>query len=278
MSVPTSLPTSLLIWGGPVMAMNIAKVRWMSPVTPLVVNHGPDGGIGSSSFSMLADSYRDAQGRILPNLLAKYGLKRSMFDRVAIAGFSAFHGLASPLLLADGDSIDAAVLDDACFSNYASLAKKGYVSFGARAARGERLMVMTTSAGGGPSVGYSTGYECGDASFAGAVAESGVSPEPYSPPVPVPVPISGKGQRAGDFFYLNYNTDYAHGDHVHKLAVPVLDVFLAPYLARPLGAPGPLHYPPVSPGFSGAQILAGVGVAALIGGLTWATRKRAWPS
>jgi len=260
-----------LIWSGPVQASDIKAVRWMSPVTVLVVSRGPDGGFGSSSFSLLADSLRDSQGRILPNLLAQHHLSASSFDRIAIAGFSAFHGLASPLLLADGDRIDAAVLNDACFSSYASLPKSGFVSFGARAARGQRLLVMSASAGGGGA--YSRGFECADASFEKAVQEAGVLPEFYPPPPPVPVPKSGTSRRAGDFFYLNYNRDFSHGDHVHNLAVPLLDVFLAPYLAREIGAANS----PATSGIRASHVAAGIGIATLLGGLAWAAKERSWP-
>ena len=268
---------SLLIWGGPVQASDIKAVRWMSPVSVLVISRGPDGGFGSSSFSQLAASCKDKDGHILPTLLARNHLSADMFGRIAIAGFSAFHGLASPLLLADGDAIDAAILNDACFSSYDHLAKSGYVSYGERAALGEKLMVMTASAGGGKSVGYSTGYECANASFNGAASAAGVQPELYNPPLPLPSPQSGIGKRAGDLFYLDYHSDYSHGDHVHKLAVPVLDIFLAPYLARAPGAFGPLHVggPPFR--VSSGEIAAGLGLITLVGGLAYAARKRSWP-
>ncbi len=225
----------LLIWGGPVYADTPGKVAWRRPTTSLVRNTGIDG-IGSNAFAALAESLRDASGHILPNLLAAAGATRGQFDKVAIAGFSAFHGLAAPLLAADGDAIDACVLHDACFSSYAGLEKRGYVSFGARAARGEKLFVATASAGGGGE--YSTGFECVWANANAAAASAGRALQPYTPPASLPVPA--RGARAGNLIVLDYQGAYMHGDHVNQLGVPVLDAFLAPYLAGEFGSSGAL--------------------------------------
>ena len=148
---------SLLIWGGPVFADTPTKVQWKSPVDILVVNQGANGGIGSDAFAQLGASLKGADGRILDNLLTSRGKKRGDYGKIAIAGFSAWHGLANQLLLADGDLIDAAISVDSCFSAMNSPAKPGYAAFARMAARGQKLFVLTASKGGGAGSGATLG-------------------------------------------------------------------------------------------------------------------------
>jgi hypothetical protein len=236
--------TDLLIWGGPVAQSTLGPLAnpdaWPRPTQIVTFNQGPDGGIGSSSFQLLANSFKDSNGRILPNLLASIGAKRSDYDKVSIAGFSAFHGLASDLLGADGDDIDAAVLLDACFTGIPASPKPGYVSYGERAAMGERLMVYTSSWGGGFGSGnakcpgcpdYSTGSDAVRASFMAAAAGVGCSPSDYTPPDTVPQPA--EAFRCSSLIWLDYHDAYSHGQHPIVLGPDVLKTFLLPYLSNP---------------------------------------------
>lgn len=209
------------------------EVKWESPVEVLTINQGAGGGIGSDAFAQLGASLKGSDGRILDNLLASKGRKRSDYGKVAIAGFSAWHGLANQLLLADGDRIDAAISVDSCFSAMNSPAKPGYASFARMAARGQKLFVLTASKGGGAGSGatlgpggvdYSTGFDCVRASLAN---------EHLSPTsVPAGMPPIGEGscKRAGSLWALEY-LDLRHDQHAHELSVPLMQTFLAPYLA-----------------------------------------------
>ncbi len=217
-----------LLYGGPVYATDPDKVKWQTDVEVFPIT-----GNGSSWFGQYADSMKGPDGRILPSILAQKGKTRSDYDKVAIAGFSAFHGLASPLLLADGDSIDAAILIDSCFSAMGTPAKAGYVSYAARAASGGKLMVMTIGPGGGPGSGatispdtpdFSSATDCAMASTAGAGSFS-----PYTPPPGLP-PEQAQALKCGGIILLPY-LEYRHDQHINQLAVPVMQVFLAPYLA-----------------------------------------------
>ena len=236
--------TSLLLWTGPVQALDLRSVVWRSPVDLLVISHGPSGGYGSSSFSDLARVSTDSAGHILPMLLAHGHVDLSAYDHVAVAGFSAAHGLMAPLLLADGDRFEAAVCLDACFSDPARLVKPGYASFGARAARGEKLFVMTASAGGGRGSGatigpgvpdFSTGDDCVLATFNTALQIAGVSPSISAAEPPVGLPsftdVHAAFEQAGSFFLLDYARTFQHAQHVHVLAKPVFETFLAPLFA-----------------------------------------------
>lgn len=252
----------LLIWGGPVMRSNLDGIDWGSTKPRIeVFSSGPGGGIGSSSFAALAESMRDANGHVLPNLLASRGLRRDQFDKVAIAGFSAFHGLASALLDADADMIDAAFLLDACFSSVAptSWTKRGYVDFGARAAKRDKVLVYTASAGGGPGGQYpsSTGSECMLANLKASSEKSGVTLSTYIPPAPMPM---GDGLRAGALVGIDYgpqfSSGFTHADLINRIGVQTMQAFAAPFFAGTLGFGWPAW---------AKWTLAALGVAAALG-------------
>lgn len=266
----------LFLWGGPVSTSDVAHVEWQRPTEVVTFNEGI-GGIGSSNFSALAESFRGPDGRILPRLLASRGKHVENYEKISIGGFSAFHGLANLLLLSDGDSIAAAVLLDACFSALANEPKKGYLAFGSEAAHGEKLLVYTSSMGGGQT--YTTGSACARKNFDAACAAAGALPVSALPRDPLPPMTVGLCEQAGDLHLLDYGAQFSHGDHVHKLGVPALDAYLVPYLAKaplPIG-PGPLPAPgekPTSPSSSaGLWLLAG-GAAVFVASFLWSRRSK----
>lgn len=271
------MTSSLLLWTGPVQASDIRNVVWQSPVDIVVISHGPSGGFGSSSFSELARSYQDAGGHLLPTLLAHAHIHPEEYPQIAVAGFSAAHGLMAPLLGADGDRILAAVCLDACFSDPSRLVKPGYLAYGERAVAGEVLFVMSSSAGGGRGSGatigpgvpdFSTGFGCVKETFAQA---TGADPAANARPLPAGLPAmtdaAGGYYRAGNFVVLDYHSQLWHGDHVHKLAKPILETFLAPALAGvPSIAGGP------APGASSSYVPY-VAAAGAVGALLWVLYK-----
>jgi hypothetical protein len=267
----------LLIWGGPVYAPgsspyaagDVGKVQWERPTDIVTFSHGAGGGIGSDAFSGLASSFRDADGRILPRLLASTGRDIASYEQIAIAGFSAFHGLANQLLGSDGDYIDAAVLLDSCFETPGSAPKAGYASFAERAARGDRLMVFTASSGqNGPGLPPTThGYDCAFAAANLGAARAGNPLTQESVPEGIIPPKCGAFQ-AGGLWVLNYCDAYLHGDHINALSVKVLQHLLAPYLGDAQSGATPGHhggfwsrYWPVL-AVGGVVLTAGLGVAA----------------
>lgn len=225
---------SLLIFGGPVFADTPTKVAWQSPVDIIAVT-----GNGSTYFSNVGEQYRGSDGRILRNLVAANGKNLDDYGKVALAGFSAFHGLANLILDADSDLVDAMVSIDSCFSAIDHPAKRGYSKFAKKAARGSALFCLTWGPGGGPGSGATISSSTPDFSFAkdcvlASVAEAGSL---RHVPVPDGLPPTDEGYalKNGGILILPYE-HLRHDQHIHDLAVPLMQVTLAPYLAQTFSA------------------------------------------
>lgn len=219
---------ALLIWGGPVFADTPSKVRWPEGWTVDVV---PVTGNGSSFFGQLANSYRGPDGRILRNLVAAKGKDLASYDKVMLAGFSAFHGLANEILKADTDLVDAMVSLDSCFSGITAPKKEGYARFGDKAARGSAFFLLTIGPGGGVGSGatlgpggqdFSSAYDCVMASVGGHWLRD------FDPAQGVAAPRSAK--RSGDLIVLDYR-DKRHDQHINEMGVPLMQAYLVPWLA-----------------------------------------------
>lgn len=220
---------SLLIWGGPVFADTPTKVAWQSPVDIIAVT-----GNGSTYFSNLGEQYRGSDGRILRNLVAANSKNLDDYGKVALAGFSAFHGLANLILDADSDLVDAMVSLDSCFSAIDHPAKRGYSKFAKKAARGSALLVFTVGPGGGPGSGATISSSTPDFSFAkdcvlASVADAG-SLRHVAVPEGLPPTDEGYALKNGGILVLPYE-HLRHDQHIHDLAVPLMQIELAPFLS-----------------------------------------------
>lgn len=218
---------SLLIWGGPVFADTPTKVAWQSPVDIIAVT-----GNGSTYFSNLGEQYRGSDGRILRNLVAANGKNLDDYGKVALAGFSAFHGLANLILDADSDLVDAMVSLDSCFSAIDHPAKRGYSKFAKKAARGSALFLLTAGPGGGPGSGATLGP--GGVDFSSAIdcvmaSTEGTGLRSFTPPDFGFQPRAA--YKSGDLIVLDLR-DYIHQTHINGMAIPLMDLYLSPYLAQ----------------------------------------------
>lgn len=239
----------LLIWGGPVFADTPKKVQWPEgDVVDVVAVTGN----GSSYFGQLAESLRGPDGRILRNLAASRGKNLDSYDKVVLAGFSAFHGLANEILKSDTDRVDAMISLDSCFSAINSPRKEGYARFAQKAASGGALFLLTIGPGGGVGSGatlgpggvdFSSAYDCVMASVKGAGPLS-----PFTPPSGLPTPDAAL--RNGGLIVLDYRR-YRHDQHINELGVPILQNYLVPWLQRP-------------------DLLPLVGIALALAGIAWA--------
>jgi len=225
---------ALLIWGGPVFADTPRKVQWPAGWTVDVI---PVTGNGSSYFGQLANSLRDQDGRILQNLVSSRGKDLASYDRVMLAGFSAFHGLANEILKSDADLVDAMISIDACFSAINSPRKEGYARFADKAARGSALFVLTIGPGGGVGSGATLGPGGVDFSSAYDCVMQSVGDEwltSFTPPSTMPPPDSAK--RSGGLIVLDYRK-YRHDQHINQLGVPLMQSYLVPWLQGDMDDP-----------------------------------------
>ncbi len=220
----------------------LTELEW--PSETKLIGIGP-GDLSSTAFSSLAASLKDAEGRILPNLLDKYAPGVEV-GRIAFVGFSAAFGLLDPLArnAADRAAISAYLLLDATFDGFGSKhGKPGYVAFGEEAARGERLLVTTTAntATWDPvakKAAHLTGTESWELVWNDLVAE-GFSENDIAPREPLPPPDGGAHQLGRLLFWYEYvksngESQIAHQD-MGKLRKPLLEAYLVPYWKGELG-------------------------------------------
>lgn len=244
----------LVFFAGPVqLKPSFQRIDWLGSAVRIV----PIPGEGSSHFASLAESLRGADGRILPNLIARYAPGIPV-DRVALAAYSAGHGLLNKIADVDADRerVSAMILSDACFSGFTDPPKRGYVKFAVDAARGKRLLVSTTANTSDGS--YRTGRDSYALVWDEAMKLTGLSALPINPRVGVP-PASGGWWRMGaQSFWGNYalggSSDITHVEH-HDLAPIIWQAYLAPYWS---GAPLWV--------WAAGGVIAAVGAAALIRG------------
>lgn len=241
--------TDMVLLVGPMSASQLGSVAWQRPTKVVTLNSGPpgysdqDGTIGPGAFAALWQSYGSVEAVARANGITDLG-------SVGLVAFSAGWAFADPAL-AEGQ-VAGALLLDACFApapGFSTLVKPGYASFAARAARGERLLVMTGGQGGR----YHTGAACvrQNADTVGGAWQA------WSPPTG-PSPVTAR--RLGQFYAAEYPASVAHGGHVSVLGRPLADGLLAPWLA---GAPA-----------AGSGTDWGLAAAVLFGavsaGVTWA--------
>lgn len=221
----------------------LTELDW--PDETKLIGIGP-GDLSSTAFSSLAASLKDADGRILPNLLEKYAPGVTP-GRIAFVGFSAAFGLLDPLARHPEDraAISAYLLLDATFDGFgAKHGKPGYVEFGRDAARGERLLVTTTAntatwnAAEGKAA-HLTGNESWSLVWADLEAE-GFSERDIAPREPMPAPDGGAHQLGSLLFWYEYVKDNGESQVAHqdmgKLRRPLLEAYLIPYWRGELGS------------------------------------------
>lgn len=278
--------STIILWCGPVYPAgsspyqggDIGKVDWLgTPVSFLSMPCNPP---SNTPCASLHGQYADAQGRVLPNLLAKYGMGSvSDYDRIALAGYSAGHSFMNPTLLSDGDSIDAMVSIDACFSTTnPPWTKAGYVDFGTKAALGQKLMVLmaTGSSHGGSGLSYSSGSECAGANFDAAVAAAGATVTSIDAGLQYPPTTS---ERAGGLFLLDYGLQHfsgqlPHFDAVNMLSQNVFQTYLAPYLAGQALPGGSLVTPDAATTGSNTPLILGAAAITALAAIYFARKRR----
>lgn len=211
------------LWAGPVSSANLRGAHLPIPHRLVTVNHGPGGGIGSSSFSGLGKEVGSAR-----ELLARHSVDLDACASLTIAGFSAAHGLIE-ILMRDQETRDrtrALVAADAYYTGGSGAIKPGYSAFCELAARGEKLAVFSSSPIAGPIY-----PSCTD-SLAPMMGQF-----PLEPVRVTLTPAPAQSFRARGLWWLQYaeGPPKGHVMHATEVAPAVLSAFVAPLLA-PAGA------------------------------------------
>jgi hypothetical protein len=228
----------LVFFAGPVIVGSaFQQIDWFGRQVQIV----PIPGAGSAYFSDLAEQLRDPNGRILPRLMATYAPHARGVDHVALAAYSAGHGLLNKItdVEADRKAVSAVLLHDATFSGAGDPPKRGYVKFGVDAARGSKLMVSTTTHI--TPGGYLSGRDSWVPIWNAVQQETGraaklVSPEPPTPPASGGWWSIGARLYWGDYVQpgsaVNTGNDLTHVQH-HDLAPAIWQAYLAPWFRGP---------------------------------------------
>ena len=188
-------------------------------------------GDGNPTCGQQADALVDADGRHLPNLLARLGLPPD--DEVAAACFSAGGSAWKRILMSRQDRQQTRVLHlaDGAYTatslpGGAPEPPEGFVLYGLDCLAGDRLFVATAS--GAPNKQYPSGIQTLRAIEDEIAARSGVSFEEGGelPGLPPPERLA----RAGGIIFCYY-PQFGHGEQATKLGGPVWQNVIEPWLA-----------------------------------------------
>lgn len=234
--------TDFFYWGGPVYCSTIEQVKWRRETD--VFCNPQEGSSNRAFFDSLGSDP-------LQNLLAKAGVPKPA--SVGLAGFSAFHGFASPLLEVAGDRVDYVHLADACFQGAgATEPKAGLAKFAARAVAGKARMTVTTNGPWDKDISYwgpagskyegtkfslTSGAKCFHNVWRAVTGDAGASDAQLPADVPAPDRVFRKGQLYW-FHYEGRGQADPHGWHANTLAAPFIQLYGVPWMAgeRPVGA------------------------------------------
>lgn len=214
------MATDLVILVGPMSAAQLGAVAWQRPTKVVTINSGPagysdqDGTIGPGAFAA-----KWAEMGSVAAVAEQAGI--TDLGAVGLVAFSAGWAFAAPALAEA--KVAGALLLDACFApaaGFSTLVKNGYASYADRAARGNRLLVMTGGQGGR--------FHPGAACVWANVEHAASSWEAWEPPTS-PSPV--RAVKTGSLYAAEYPASVAHGAHVTVLGRPLANDLLAPWLA-----------------------------------------------
>lgn len=272
------------IWLGPVLQAQAEKcVGYDSTLVEPYLCYAPRQ-TGKAYCPDLAHGYVDANGRVLPMLLADHGVNVADVQNVYIGSFSAGFSIARQILMSDQDRalVRVVALADSSYSSGTNTnpdPTEGYVRYGLDCLKGDKLFIATAStnaSGTNPScadVLWAVANEIGRRSGQAPVVDA--SPLQSLDPPPVTTISCGPTVLFGNW---GGQTRLAHNDHRDKLAPIVWSTLVNPWaesiLKPPPGPPGPFVPVPGGGGGggggggsddSGVLILVAVAAAGFLG-------------
>lgn len=205
----------------------------------------------STAYSNLYSSLKGVDGRVLPNLLKKYGVEGAQSSFVS---FSAGHGFLNAYLSNDQDRVatDAVLLLDSTFGG----GKTGYVKAAKAAAAGGPLFATVTS-----DKGTTDALNNGDYAFEKFVlVPAGLHPSTtISQP---PMPAGATVRKQGNLWYYKYPDAKLHHWDMGKVQREFIEATLVPYWSGKLSTS------------SSRPIWLDLGLAVLAAGATlWAVSR-----
>jgi len=193
-------------------------------------------GDGHPSCGQIADAWKDAQGRRIPNMRKALKLPPG---RLLLRAFSAGGHIVRRLAEHPEDRRDIAgvLLADGTYTTAWADQKRGIaapieslVALARDAAAGELLFVSTASATPNPSVEHpGTIYPSGAQTQRAIVAELAKDLSATHPELPgLSAQVSLFGAPEAGAWFLDFGSAYAHGEHVSRLAQPVWAALVEP--------------------------------------------------
>jgi len=232
-----------LYWGGPVYCDPAAKLKYERPT---YVFCNPRSGQDNAAYyqTLLAGPGATPLDNLL--LRAEKAARRASVPFVAaevgaigIAGFSAFHAFANPLLKVAEDRARIAYvqLTDACFLGPgATKPHGGFAAYAAEAVRGEpKLMVVSTHGPRGiiryEHAGKKYELSSGSSSFQLAWDAAAAGTVPVTPSPLEDIEPATASRQAGGLIWYEYDS-HDHGWQANVLGPAMLRQFAVPWLAR----------------------------------------------
>lgn len=240
--------TDLFIWGGPVTSCPTTKIAWVRPTASLTLAAD-----GSSANASIYASLAQAEGFAWKAAARKAGIAPEEVEKIAIAGFSAFHGFADAWLSNPEDRArtNYVHLADACFSGAGTTApKQGYLAYAQLAADPSSGKMLTTTTNGpsnqdihynvdGVQYDLTSGSKCFGNVWDAVTGGSEGSPAEVPPGMPQPT----RNRRVGNLAWFHYETNSAgyptpcgggtdaHVWHANVLAIPFIQSYGVPFMA-----------------------------------------------
>lgn len=269
---------NVTIWVGPVFQSHAEKcVGYDSTLVAPYECYAP-ARAGKVYCPNMARGYVDANGRVLPTLLADHGVDVKDVNNVYIGSFSAGFSVARQILMSDQDRalVRVVALADSSYSSGTNTnpdPTEGYVRYGLDCLKGDKLFVAsasTNASGTNPScadVLWAVAKEIGRRSGVAPVVDQ--SPLQNLDPPPVTTISCGPTVMFGNW---GGQARLAHNDHRDRLAPVIWSQIVNPWAQRVLqpGRP-PVPVPPGGGGSGGgssdnsAMVLIAVAAAGLIG-------------
>ncbi|MBW2673876.1 MAG: hypothetical protein JRD89_10755 [Deltaproteobacteria bacterium] len=233
----------LVVWAGPVARFQVPGATVPGAMEKFWGCRG-DKTATFAHCPTLADSWLDAEGRRLPQMLAKLGLQEDEVDNLYYGAFSAGGSALKRLLShsADREKVRAVLLSDATYSGGTAQSPapiEGFVRYALDCLAGDKLLIATASAS--PNFNHGSGAQVMDATRREIESRSG---QLFTPGGSVPLSAQPDGLMTlgpdPNVIFADYGMQGGGHAFHPKLAPELWEKILQPWLSGgSSGPPGP---------------------------------------